>query len=102
MKKFVCQVCGYVYEGEEAPEKCPICKAPKEKFNELKGEASYATVHELGSAKGVDPETEFDLIELVGQGNYGRVYKAIHKKTGKIWPGFAAHFIYNAFSLILL
>ena len=34
MKKFVCQVCGYVFEGEEAPEKCPVCKAPKEKFNE--------------------------------------------------------------------
>jgi rubrerythrin len=28
MKKFVCQVCGYVYEGEAAPEYCPQCKAP--------------------------------------------------------------------------
>ena len=37
------------------------------------------------SSKGIDPETEFDLIELIGQGNYGRVYKAIHKKTGKIY-----------------
>ncbi|MDT9331681.1 rubredoxin-like domain-containing protein, partial [Clostridium perfringens] len=25
MKKFVCTVCGYVYEGEKAPEKCPVC-----------------------------------------------------------------------------
>ncbi|NFI95810.1 NADH peroxidase, partial [Clostridium botulinum] len=25
MKKFVCTVCGYVYEGETAPEKCPLC-----------------------------------------------------------------------------
>jgi serine/threonine protein kinase len=33
----------------------------------------------------VDPETEFDLIELIGQGNYGKVYKALHKKTGKIY-----------------
>ena len=32
MKKWVCTVCGYVHEGEEAPEKCPICKQPKEKF----------------------------------------------------------------------
>ena len=38
MKKFVCSVCGYVYEGTEAPEKCPVCKAPKEKFNELKAD----------------------------------------------------------------
>ena len=28
MKKFVCSVCGYVYEGEAAPEFCPLCKAP--------------------------------------------------------------------------
>ena len=34
MKKFVCSVCGYVYEGEAAPEKCPVCKAPAEKFIE--------------------------------------------------------------------
>jgi len=27
MKKFVCQICGYVYEGEAAPEYCPQCKA---------------------------------------------------------------------------
>ena len=38
-----------------------------------------------------DPETEFDLIELVGQGNYGRVYKAIHKKTGKIYSAKIAY-----------
>ena len=28
MAKFVCTVCGYVYEGEAAPEVCPVCKAP--------------------------------------------------------------------------
>ncbi len=27
MKKFICTVCGYIYEGETAPEKCPLCKA---------------------------------------------------------------------------
>ena len=35
MKKFVCGICGYVYEGMEAPEKCPQCGAPKEKFTEM-------------------------------------------------------------------
>ena len=25
MAKFVCTVCGYVYEGDAAPEKCPVC-----------------------------------------------------------------------------
>ena len=38
MKKFVCQVCGYVYEGEAAPAACPQCKAPASKFTEMKGE----------------------------------------------------------------
>lgn len=40
MKKFVCQVCGYVHEGDSAPEFCPQCKAPAEKFTEQKGEMS--------------------------------------------------------------
>ena len=30
--KWVCSVCGYVHEGTEAPEKCPVCKAPASKF----------------------------------------------------------------------
>lgn len=62
MKKFVCQVCGYVYTGDEAPEQCPVCKAPKEKFREVSGEAEYATVHEVGCAKGVDKAIYDDLV----------------------------------------
>ena len=34
-KKFVCTVCGYIHEGEEAPAQCPQCKAPASKFKEL-------------------------------------------------------------------
>ena len=34
-KKFICTVCGYVHEGNEAPEKCPLCGAPKSKFKEM-------------------------------------------------------------------
>lgn len=57
MKKFVCSVCGYVYEGEEAPERCPQCKAPREKFIEKKEEeAAWADEHRIGIAKDVDPE----------------------------------------------
>ncbi|GLC28847.1 NADH peroxidase [Clostridium omnivorum] len=56
MKKFVCSVCGYVYEGEEAPEFCPQCKAPKEKFIEkVEGEMQWADEHRIGVAAGVDP-----------------------------------------------
>ena len=34
MKKYVCKVCGYVYEGESLPAdfKCPVCKAPASAF----------------------------------------------------------------------
>lgn len=39
MKKlFKCSVCGYIYEGDEAPERCPKCRVPKEKFVELTSE----------------------------------------------------------------
>lgn len=50
MKKFVCPVCGYVYEGEEIPEgyKCPVCKVPGSKFQEVKGEMKLAAEHEFG------------------------------------------------------
>ena len=55
MKKFVCGICGFVYEGTEAPEKCPQCGAPKEKFTELvAGVKEYADEHRVGIAKGVD------------------------------------------------
>ena len=56
MKKFVCQICGYVHEGDSAPEKCPQCGAPSSKFTELKetGELLYADEHRLGVAKGAD------------------------------------------------
>ena len=42
MKKFVCSVCGYVHEGDAAPDFCPQCKVPASKFNEQKGEMSWA------------------------------------------------------------
>ena len=56
MKKYVCPVCGYVHEGDSAPEKCPQCGVPASKFNEQKGEMSWAAEHVLGVAQGVDPE----------------------------------------------
>ena len=59
MKKFVCNVCGYVYEGEPAPEKCPQCNAPASKFTEQSGEKTWASEHVVGVAQGV-PE---DIIE---------------------------------------
>ena len=61
MKKFVCQVCGYVYEGEAAPEYCPQCKAPASKFVEMKGEMTWAAEHFVGVAKDVPEDIKNDL-----------------------------------------
>ena len=56
MKKFVCSVCGYVYEGDAAPAKCPQCGVGPDKFVEQGGEMSWAAEHVVGVAQGVDPE----------------------------------------------
>ena len=57
MKKFVCSVCGYVHTGDTAPDNCPQCKAPKEKFVEQKeASTAFADEHRIGVAQGVDAE----------------------------------------------
>lgn len=54
MKKFVCTVCGYIYEGETPPEKCPICDVGSDKFKEMEGNLQWADKHRIGVAQGVD------------------------------------------------
>ena len=56
MKKFLCVVCGYLHEGETAPEVCPVCKVGADKFEEMKGELKWADEHRIGVAQGVDEE----------------------------------------------
>lgn len=56
MKKYICTVCGYVYEGEQPPEKCPICGVGSEKFKEQEGSLQWADEHVIGVAEGVDPK----------------------------------------------
>ena len=57
MKKFICAVCGYVHEGDNPPEKCPLCGVGPEKFKELNDtEFKWADEHKIGVAKGIDPE----------------------------------------------
>ncbi|MDR2531049.1 MAG: NADH peroxidase [Oscillospiraceae bacterium] len=53
MSKWVCKVCGYIHEGAEAPDVCPICKAAKDKFSAVGEKPVYATEHVIGvGAKG--------------------------------------------------
>jgi len=61
MKKFVCQVCGYVHEGDSAPDACPICKASKERFTEKTQDTIWADEHVVGIAKGVSDDIAKDL-----------------------------------------
>ena len=64
MKKFICSVCGYIHEGDSAPERCPMCKVPAEKFNEMQegnGKLEFVQEHVIGVAKGCDDEMIKDL-----------------------------------------
>ena len=61
MKKFVCQVCGYVHEGDAAPEKCPVCKVGADKFTEQSAEKVWAAEHVVGVAKGAPEDIIMDL-----------------------------------------
>ena len=72
MKKWVCTVCGYVYEGEQAPEKCPQCGVPASKFKEqASDEMAWACEHEVGVAQG-SPE---DIMAGLKSKFRGRVHR---------------------------
>ena len=58
MIRYICTVCGYMHEGDAAPEFCPQCKAPENKFKLMDQEEglTWADEHRLGVAEGVDAE----------------------------------------------
>jgi rubrerythrin len=68
--KYVCQVCGYVYDEDKEGKKfeelpadwsCPVCRAPKAKFAKQEGEMTWAAEHVVGVAKGVSDDILNDL-----------------------------------------
>ena len=59
--KYVCQVCGYVHEGDNPPAECPICHAPAEKFTAQSADKTWAAEHVVGVAKGVREDIIEDL-----------------------------------------
>ena len=61
MAKFVCSVCGYVYEGEAAPEKCPVCGVGADKFIKQDDDRTWAAEHDVGVAQGVSEDIMADL-----------------------------------------
>ena len=59
--KWVCSVCGFVFEGEQPPERCPQCKAPASKFVAQTGEMTWAAEHVVGVAQGAPEDIINDL-----------------------------------------
>ena len=62
MAKYVCKVCGYIHEGDSAPERCPQCKVPADKFEKVEEKRmSWATEHVVGITEGVSEDIINDL-----------------------------------------
>ena len=85
MAKFVCNVCGYVYEGDAAPEFCPICKAPASKFTKQEEGMTWASEHVVGVAKDVPEDIIADL-RANFEGECSEVYRnlALLSELGEI------------------
>lgn len=63
MAKWVCSVCGYVFEGDSLPAdfKCPVCKAPASKFIQQGEEMTWAAEHVVGVASDAPEDIIADL-----------------------------------------
>jgi rubrerythrin len=85
-KKFICTVCGYVHEGDEAPEFCPQCRQPKSKFKELveSDALTFVTEHEIGVAKGTGEEMIKDLnAHFMGEATEVGMYLAMSRQADR-------------------
>ena len=84
MTKWVCTVCGYVYEGDAAPAQCPVCKVGADKFEEMKGEKNWADEHRIGVAQGVDEEVVEGLrANFVGECTEVGMYLAMSRQADR-------------------
>ena len=64
MAKWICPVCGFVHEGDTAPEFCPQCKVPGSKFKKMEEGAAlqFVTEHELGIANAIPAGEDGDFV----------------------------------------
>ncbi|MGD9233145.1 MAG: rubredoxin, partial [Desulfobacterales bacterium] len=81
MKKWRCTVCGYIHEGEEPPEICPVCGADRSKFVEIIDEENDEKISKIDS---LEPETEAKVTDAPGTtleplSKYDRLYQLIVK-----------------------
>jgi hypothetical protein len=80
MKKWRCTVCGYIHEGEEPPEKCPVCGADRSKFVEIvsKEEEIDAKTDPIEPETG-PKETDAETKIPVPLSKYDRIYQLMVK-----------------------
>ncbi len=64
MAKWVCSVCGYVYEGPEPPDECPVCHVGSDKFKKQEGDKVWACEHVVGVASDAPEEIKDGLREM--------------------------------------
>jgi len=84
MKRYICTVCGYVHEGENPPEECPLCHVGAEKFIEQQIEAAWADEHKIGVAQGVDAEIVEGLrANFVGECTEIGMYLAMSRQADR-------------------
>lgn len=86
MTKWICTVCGYIAEGAEAPEKCPMCGAPASKFKKMDEDEllKFVTEHEIGVAKGTSEEMIKDLnTHFMGECTEVGMYLAMSRQADR-------------------
>ena len=76
--KWICKVCGYVHEGPQPPDICPVCKAPKERFELIDQGPQWADEHKVGIARGLD--------KRVVEGLRERFRTGVRRGRAPIWP----------------
>lgn len=100
---YICSICGYIYEGDWAPEKCPICKAPGSKFQMTEISATSSTSSSTGGSGGCYIATavygSYDCPEVwtlrrfrdytLDETWYGRLFIKVYYATS---PSFVKHF----------
>lgn len=80
--KWVCEVCGYVHEGDEPPAECPVCHAPAAKFKEQSGDIHWDSEHVIGVAKDVPQEIKEQLkAEFMGECTEVGMYLAMSRQA---------------------
>ena len=80
--KWVCQVCGYVHEGDEPPAECPVCHAPADKFKEQSGDIHWDSEHVIGVAKDAPEDIKEQLkAEFMGECTEVGMYLAMSRQA---------------------